>query len=739
MAASSQQPTYHIGHREETLKAFELRNASTCLGYLLPTLEALPSDFSLLDIGCGPGSITFDLARRFPQARIVGVDLGDEVIERNKANIAVFAPDSNVEFRTGDLLHPEAFLSPEEMGSFDVVHEHTTLICIPDSVAGLHALKRAAKQDGGIVACREADVASQVVWPPVPESAELQERIYAMNGLDTQMGRKLLSKALEAGFRRDQVTASASVLSNITASQRQLYAGSMIAMLADENSDYRKAAAKFGYTDEQGDEPFLKTVALCIDTYCPISDRPSFALLEDYWASHLGTGTLGGYQYVPAMSYPDALAAARRDEERAHANGTTSEDDEHGDHGSHVKKRQFMTPAGPEVTRELPLVVSGEPLNVTSSVAPDVWQLQYNGLFDFETNENGHSYYTVAIFLIASTLPALLSLPRLIPGVVKSQPWSDLQSTLINPPVFGQRHREPAAGSVGLVPTRGQALYVFVISLLNVIFLLGPFVHSHPQSIFSTRASQALSIIGNHAGSMTMGNAAAHRWLGYWCLLHTVLHSLMLFQYYAIYGNYAAELLPLALLFLVGYYYHIWFLYTYDWGYEIWMFVAAGIWATDLLVRLVRTVLRSYRTAKVRLAPGTDGECIRIDIEGTLLGEGVAYLSFPSLGWRLWESHPFSVAFNSDESEEDFASASHSPLAEGKEIQVAARPTSVSITIFFARGRAGMTDGGREGLAGIVVCGSPAMADEVRRKVTQLTRNGPPTKPYLLVDESFGW
>jgi hypothetical protein len=112
-------------------------------------------------------------------------------------------------------------------------------------------LKRLAKQDGGIVACREADVASQVIWPPVPESAELQERIYAMNGLDTQMGRKLLSKALQVGFHRNQITASASVISNITASERLLYAGAMVAMLADENSDYRKAATKFGYTDEQ--------------------------------------------------------------------------------------------------------------------------------------------------------------------------------------------------------------------------------------------------------------------------------------------------------------------------------------------------------------------------------------------------------------------------------------------------------------------------------------------------------
>ncbi|KAK4113006.1 S-adenosyl-L-methionine-dependent methyltransferase [Canariomyces notabilis] len=243
---------YHIGYKEDTLKAFELRNVKTCLGYLLPTLEALPPTFSLLDVGCGPGSITFDLARRFPQAKIIGVDIGTEVIARNNANIPTAAPGTGIEFRAGNILEPESFLSAEEISSgFDVVHEHTTLICIPNNIEVLRQMKRLAKQDGGIVACREGDTHSQVLWPPCPESAELQERIYKLNGLDTQTGRKLVSKALEVGFPRDQITASASVLSNITRPERELYGGSMLTMLADENSQYRKAAAQFGYTEEQ--------------------------------------------------------------------------------------------------------------------------------------------------------------------------------------------------------------------------------------------------------------------------------------------------------------------------------------------------------------------------------------------------------------------------------------------------------------------------------------------------------
>ncbi|KAK3985439.1 S-adenosyl-L-methionine-dependent methyltransferase [Cladorrhinum sp. PSN332] len=251
-STNGKEQNYHIGYKEDTLKAFELRNATTCLAYLLPTLESLSPTFTLLDVGCGPGSITFDLARRFPHAKIIGVDLGKEVIERNNASIPTYAPNTGIEFRAGNILEPESFLSPAELTNyFDVVHEHATLICIPNNIQVLRTMKQLAKQDGGIVACREGDTHSQILWPPCPESAELQERIYEMNGLDTQTGRKLLRKALEVGFRRDQITASASVLSNITAPERELYAGSMITMLADEASQYRRAAHKFGYTEEQ--------------------------------------------------------------------------------------------------------------------------------------------------------------------------------------------------------------------------------------------------------------------------------------------------------------------------------------------------------------------------------------------------------------------------------------------------------------------------------------------------------
>lgn len=43
------------------------------------------------------------------------------------------------------------------------------------------------------------------------------------------------------------------------------------------------------------------------------------------------------------------------------------------------------------------------------------------------------------------------------------------------------------------------------------------------------------------------------------------------------------------IIFLVGFYYHIWYCYNYNWGYEIWAFISIAIWAIDRLWRLART------------------------------------------------------------------------------------------------------------------------------------------------------
>jgi Methyltransferase domain len=65
--------TYTHGHSEPVLRSHRWRTAENSCAYLLPHLRA---DMTPLDVGCGPGSITADLAGRV--ASVVGVDRSTE-------------------------------------------------------------------------------------------------------------------------------------------------------------------------------------------------------------------------------------------------------------------------------------------------------------------------------------------------------------------------------------------------------------------------------------------------------------------------------------------------------------------------------------------------------------------------------------------------------------------------------------------------------------------------------------
>ncbi|TLD03965.1 hypothetical protein PgNI_11403 [Pyricularia grisea] len=470
------------------------------------------------------------------------------------------------------------------------------------------------------------------------------------------------------------------------------------------------------------DQAFMRTMALCIDNYCPISDRPTMYMLQDYWASHLAVTTVGNYQWVPSMSLAEAVNSARAEEKAkedsmgnnstGHAGGSDNGGGSHSAH-SRLKARQHHGASSESgnstqrFTSALPTIKARAPLNVTSFILWEDWQRAYNGATLFETNEVGHSNATIAVLFTALFIPVLFSMLRFIPGLSRSRTWTWINCIINHPAAFGSHHRQPVAAAIGgvIVPTRGQVLYIALISLLNFILLVAPYYYVYPNSTYPIRRNQDLATIGNRAGSMAMGNAAAlflfsarnnvllwltdwshgtflllHRWLGVWTILLTVVHSCLLLATYVEYGDYAMELarlywhwgivgtvaavalwptsilalrraayelfLPLhqllAILFLVGYYYHIWYLYQYQWGYEIWVWIAVGFWGLERVLRLGRMAVKGLRTAQISAVEGSKGEYLRIDIDGVRSG-GVVYLCFPTLSWMFWENHPFSV------------------------------------------------------------------------------------------------
>lgn len=78
--------TYTHGHHESVLRSHTWRTVENSAAYLVPRLRA---GLAVLDVGCGPGTITADLAGRVAPGRVVGVDRSPEVVERSRAAGAV--------------------------------------------------------------------------------------------------------------------------------------------------------------------------------------------------------------------------------------------------------------------------------------------------------------------------------------------------------------------------------------------------------------------------------------------------------------------------------------------------------------------------------------------------------------------------------------------------------------------------------------------------------------------------
>ncbi len=192
---------YVHGHAEPVLRSHAVRTAESSAAYLLPHLRP---GMSLLDVGCGPGTITVDLAVAVAPGRVLAVDPAATAVEAAAA--AVAAAGTAVEVRRADVLD----LSARADGRFDVVHAHQVLQHVPDPVAVLRHVGTLLAP-GGVVAVRDADYSAFTWWPQVPALERwraLYLRLTRAAGGDPDAGRRLLSWARAAGFA--DVTATAS-------------------------------------------------------------------------------------------------------------------------------------------------------------------------------------------------------------------------------------------------------------------------------------------------------------------------------------------------------------------------------------------------------------------------------------------------------------------------------------------------------------------------------------------------
>ena len=200
MSASSED-TYALGYDPRVQRLLEMRTAERSAGFLLPHLSP---GMSLLDSGCGPGTITVGLARAVAPGEVVAIDLEESQLEEARRH-AVAAGVSNVSFQVASALE-----LPFPDKSFDVVFFHAVLCHLPDPIPALAEARRVLKF-GGLVAVRDVDMSGWYTAPTDPRRDRIYEifaGIVEEGGGDAHIGRRLRPLLHEAGCARTVGSAS---------------------------------------------------------------------------------------------------------------------------------------------------------------------------------------------------------------------------------------------------------------------------------------------------------------------------------------------------------------------------------------------------------------------------------------------------------------------------------------------------------------------------------------------------
>ncbi|WP_300081913.1 methyltransferase domain-containing protein [Propioniciclava sp.] len=194
--------SYAPGHQPSVLASHAARTAANSCAYFA---DRVPRGARVLDLGCGPGSITLDLAEMVgPEGQVVGVDFSPAAIDAAR-RAAHARGDSRTRFVVADL--DELGGEPE---TFDVVYAQQVLQHLGDPVAALRTMGRLCRS-GGIVAVRDADYGA-MAWFPEFAGLRAWHELYCASaralGGEPDAGRRLNAWVRAAGLVVDAATSS---------------------------------------------------------------------------------------------------------------------------------------------------------------------------------------------------------------------------------------------------------------------------------------------------------------------------------------------------------------------------------------------------------------------------------------------------------------------------------------------------------------------------------------------------
>jgi len=190
---------YVHGYEDWTREWMAQRTATRELGFLLPHLSP---GLTVLDAGCGPGSITAGLAEIVAPGDVVGMDIEPRQLAAAQ-RLAAERGIGNVRFEQGSV-----YALPFPDATFDVAVAHFVIEHVSEPLRALRELRRVLRP-GGVVAIKDPYYPAFTFRPETAELRrfmELSELVRRHNGASDRYAADLRAYLRDAGFARTEAT-----------------------------------------------------------------------------------------------------------------------------------------------------------------------------------------------------------------------------------------------------------------------------------------------------------------------------------------------------------------------------------------------------------------------------------------------------------------------------------------------------------------------------------------------------
>ena len=191
----------HYVHGYSPVEATRLSRQANILSEFIHSNAVFAPGDRIVEVGCGVGSQTVQLAARNPSTQIVGIDRSADSLEQARALVAGHGLN-NVQFQQCD-----ASVLPFEDGAFDGAFVCFVLEHLADPEGALRELRRVLKP-GAKLHVFEGDHGATIAWPDDPDIHRLVRaatQYQATQGGNAEIGRALTPLLRAGGFHSIQV------------------------------------------------------------------------------------------------------------------------------------------------------------------------------------------------------------------------------------------------------------------------------------------------------------------------------------------------------------------------------------------------------------------------------------------------------------------------------------------------------------------------------------------------------